>query len=163
MEFKDAVRSSLNIADFMVSGYLADITDQELLMRPVSDANHVAWQLGHLITAERHLVESAAPGSMPDLPSGFAERHGRGKQVTDDPADYLSKEDYLRLAKDIRAATLATLDRCTPADFGRPITARVPPFVKTAGDAFVTIGTHWVLHAGQWVVLRRKLGRERMF
>jgi len=163
MDFKDAVRSSLNVADFMVNGYLADITAEEMMTRSVPDANHVAWQLGHLITAERHLVEAAAPGSMPQLPAGFAERHDRSRPVSDNPADYLSKDEYLRLAKDIRAATLKALDKLTPADFDKPIEGRVPPFVKKNGDAFVTIGNHWVLHAGQWVVLRRKLGRERMF
>ena len=35
--------------------------------------------------------------------------------------------------------------------------------VKCAGDCFVTAGGHWVLHAGQWVVLRRYLGRDRKF
>ena len=163
MDFKDAVRSSLRVADFMVNGYLADITAEELLTRPVPDANHIAWQLGHLITAERHLVEAGVPGSMPELPAGFAERYRRGQSVTDNPADYLAKEDYLKLALEIRAATLATLDRLMPADFDKPIEGRVPPFVKTTGDAFVTIGNHWVLHAGQWVVLRRKLRREVMF
>lgn len=163
MDFKDAVRSSLNVADFMVNGYLTDITTAELLERPVPGANHIAWQLGHLIAAERHLVETAAPGSMPELPAGFAERYGRGKPVTDNPADYLSKDEYLQLAKDMRAATLKALDRLSAADFDKPIEGRVPPFVKKVGDAFVTVGGHWVLHAGQWVVLRRKLKREVMF
>lgn len=163
MDFKDAIRASLGVADFMVNGYLADITPAELLDRPVPGANHIAWQLGHLIAAERHLVEAAVPGSMPELPAGFADRYGRGKQVTDNPADYLTKDEYLKLAKDIRAVTLRTLDRLTPADFDKPVEARVPPWVKKAGDAFVTIGSHWVLHAGQWVVLRRKLQREVMF
>ena len=163
MDFKDAVRSSLSAADFLVDRYLDDLTDEEILLRPVPDANHIAWQLGHLITAERHLVEAAAPGSMPELPAGFAERHARGKPVTDNPADYLTKKEYLQLAKDIRAATLERTRRLTPADFDKPIEGRVPPWVKKAGDAFTTIGGHWILHAGQWVVLRRKLGRERMF
>jgi hypothetical protein len=39
----------------------------------------------------------------------------------------------------------------------------VPQFIKTAGDCFVLIGPHWASHAGQWVVLRRKLGRPVMF
>lgn len=163
MDFKDAVRSALHVADFMVNGYLTDITSAELLERPVAGANHIAWQLGHLITAERHLVETAAPGSMPELPAGFAEQYGRGKQVTDNAADYLSKDEYLRLAKEVRAATLQALDRLSAADFDKPIEGRVPPFVKKVGDAFVTVGSHWVLHAGQWVVLRRKLQREVMF
>lgn len=163
MDFKDAVRSSLNVADFMVGGYLADITNEELLERPVPGANHIAWQLGHLIAAERHLVEAAAPGSMPELPAGFAERYGRGKPVTDNPADYLLKDEYLQLAKQIRAASLRALDKLSAADFDKPIEGRVPPFVKKVGDAFVTVGSHWILHAGQWVVLRRKLKRELMF
>jgi hypothetical protein len=164
MDFKDAVRSSLSAADFLVDKYLDDLTDEEILMRPVPEANHIAWQLGHLITAERHLVEAAVPGSMPALPAGFAERHApRGKPVTDNPADYLTKAEYIQLAQDIRKATLTVLDQLTPADLDKPIKDRVPPWVKKGGDAFTTIGGHWILHAGQWVVLRRKLGRERLF
>jgi hypothetical protein len=79
------------------------------------------------------------------------------------PADYLSKEQYLRLAQTVRASTLAVLEQLSESDFDKPITARVPPFVKCVGDCFATIGPHWTLHAGQWVVLRRKLGRARMF
>jgi hypothetical protein len=163
MDFKDAVRSTLRISDFLVQGSLADITPQELMLRPAPDANHIAWQLGHCIAAERHLVEAAAPGSMPELPDGFANRHRRDGPVSDNPSDYLAKDDYLRLAKEMREGTLQVLDGFSDADFDKPVTARVPPFVKCAGDCFATIGPHWSLHAGQWVVLRRKLGRQRMF
>jgi hypothetical protein len=163
MNFKDAVRSSLRISDFLVQGYLADITPDEMMHRPAPEANHIAWQLGHLIAAERHLVEAAAPGSMPALPEGFAERHRRDGPVSDNAADFLLKDEYLRLAKQVRDGTLQVLDKFSDDDFDRPVTARVPPFVKCAGDCFATIGPHWSLHAGQWVVLRRKLGRPRMF
>jgi hypothetical protein len=163
VNFKDSIRSSLNVADFMVHGYLADITPQELVLRPVPEANHIAWQLGHLIASERHLVEAAVPGSMPDLPEGFAERHRRDGPVSDNPSDYFSKDEYLKLAKSIRAATLRALDQIDESELDKPVTARVPPFVKCAGDCFATIGPHWTLHAGQWVVVRRKLGRPRMF
>ncbi len=164
MDTKQAIRSSLNISDFLVNRYLDDITPGEMLVRPVPGANHIAWQLGHLILAERHLVEAASPGSMPELPAGFAERYSpRGSVPSDNPDDYVSKAEYLRLAKEIRAATLRTLDKLSDADLDKPVTARVPPFVKTAGDCFVTIGQHWTTHAGQWVVVRRKLGRPVMF
>jgi hypothetical protein len=109
------------------------------------------------------LVEAAAPGSMPALPEGFAERHRRDGPVSDNAAEFLSKDEYLRLAKQVRDGTLQVLDRFSDDDFDKPVTARVPPFVKYAGDCFATIGPHWSLHAGQWVVLRRKLGRPRMF
>jgi hypothetical protein len=163
MDLKDSIRSSLRIADFLSRGYLADIAPDEMLRRPVPGANHIAWQLGHLIAAERSLVEAAAPGSMPALPEGFAERHRRDGNVSDNPADYLSKDEYIQAADTIRAATLKVLDGFRDADFDKPVTARVPPFVKCAGDCFATIGPHWSLHAGQWVVIRRALNRPVMF
>jgi len=163
MDFKDSVRTSLGIADFLVQRYLEDLTPQEMLVRPAPDANHVAWQLGHLIQSERHLVEAAVPGSMPELPAGFAERHTTDTATSENPADFLSKEEYLKIAKEIRAGTLKALDSLSEADFDKPVTGRVPPVVKRAGDAFVMNGIHWASHTGQWVVTRRKLGRPRMF
>jgi len=163
MDFKDAIRSSLNAADFLAGRYLDDLTDNEIMMRPVSDANHLAWQLGHLIASERHLIEAGVPGSMPELPAGFADRHKKDTAASDNPADFLTKSGYLELAKTVRTATLKALDTLSPADFDKPVEGRVPPFVKRVGDCFTIIPNHWALHAGQWVILRRKLCRERQF
>ena len=163
MNTKEAIRTTMNAADFMVESYLSDLTPEEMMVRPAPGANHAAWQLGHLISAERRLVEVAVPGSMPPLPEGFAERHTKDTAGSDNRADFLSKDEYLNLAKTVRAATLKVLDSQTEADFDKPVSGRVPPWIKRAGDCFVTVGTHWVLHAGQWVVLRRYLGRDRKF
>lgn len=163
MNFQAAIRSALSGADFLVGRYLGDLTDAEILVRPVEDANHIAWQLGHLIAAERHLVETAVPGSMPELPAGFVDAHKKETAISDDPAKFLTKAGYLELAKTIRAATLKALDRLSPADFDKPIEGRVPPFVKRVGECFALIPNHWSLHAGQWVILRRKLRRDRLF
>lgn len=162
MNAKDAVRFSLGNADFFVDRYLSDITQPELLARAAPDANHIAWQLGHLISAECRLVE-AATGVKTALPEGFAERHGKDTAASDNAADFLAKEEYQALAKEIRAATLRALEGVSESDLDKPVSGRVPPFVKTAGDCFMLVGNHWILHAGQWVVLRRKLGRTRQF
>lgn len=163
MNTKDAVRATMITADFMVENYLSDITPQEMMIRPAPGANHLAWQLGHLISAETRLVETASPGSMPPLPAGFADRHSKNTAASDNPGDFLSKDEYLKLAKTVRAATLQSLDKMSEADFDQPVSGRLPPFVKRAGDCFLTVGGHWILHAGQWVVLRRYLGRDRKF
>jgi hypothetical protein len=163
MNAKDAVRVMMSTADFFVESYLSDIMPQEMLVRPARGANHLAWQLGHLISAETRLVEAAAPGSIPALPEGFAERHSKDLAASDNPSDFLSKDEYLGLAKSVRVATLKVLDSIREDDLDKPANGRVPPFVKTAGDCFVTAGGHWILHAGQWVVLRRYLGRDRKF
>jgi hypothetical protein len=163
MNSKETIRATMTAADFFVDSYLSDITPQEMMVRPAPGANHLAWQLGHLISAERRLVEVAVSGSMPPLPEGFAERHTKDTAGSDNPADFLSKDDYLKLAKTVRAATLKVLDSQTEVDFDKPVSGRVPPWIKRAGDCFVTAGSHWILHAGQWVVLRRHLGRDRKF
>lgn len=163
MDFKDAVRKSMELADFMVEKYVTDLTPEEMLTRPVPNANHIAWQLGHLIAAERMLVEGGVPGSMPPLPAGFAERHKKDTAKSDKPGDFLTKDEYLKLAKEVRAATLKVLASVPDADFDKPVAGNVPPFVQTVGYCFVTIGSHWTMHTGQWVVLRRKLCREVMF
>jgi hypothetical protein len=164
MDLKDGVRTQFKVADFFVESYLSDITDAEMLKRPAKGANHIAWQLGHLISAETRLAEAAKPGGMPALPEGFAERHSKETAASDNPKDFLTKDEYLKLAKTVREGTLKVLNSLSASDFDKPPASnRVPPFVKTAGDCLVVAAGHWVLHAGQWVVLRRELGRERKF
>jgi hypothetical protein len=63
----------------------------------------------------------------------------------------------------VRENTLRAIEGMSAADADRPVSGKLPPFVKTAGDALAVIGVHWAGHAGQWAVLRRKLGRPRMF
>jgi DinB superfamily len=163
MDFKASICSSLAASDFIVQNYLEDISPEELLMRPVPAANHIAWQLGHLIRSERRLAEAASPGTMPDLPKGFDERHSKEAAASDDPKKFLSKDEYLAIAKDVRKGTLNLLDNLSDDDLDKPVSGPAPPFVKRRGDALVTIGPHWMLHAGQWAILRRKLGRPVMF
>ena len=162
MDLKQAVRASLTQADFIVNGYLADLTDAELLARPCSGGNHIAWQLGHLIGSERYLVEQAAPGTMPPLPDDFGPRHTKDTAASDDPAAFLAKSEYLALAKKTRADALAVLDEFPTANFDQPV-SKVPPFIKTAGELFLFMGPHWIMHAGQWAVIRRTLGRPPLF
>lgn len=164
MDLKDGVRTQFKVADFFVDSYLSDITAEEMLKRPAPGANHIAWQLGHLISAETRLAEAAKPGVMPALPEGFAERHSKDTAASDNPKDFLTKEEYMALAKKVRAGTLQVLDSMNEKEFDRPpASSKVPPFVKSAGECLVVAAGHWVLHAGQWVVLRRELGRERKF
>jgi hypothetical protein len=162
MDIKQAVLFNLSSSETLVNGYLADLGPGDLLVRPVPGANHIAWQLGHLIAAERSLVERGLPGVMEPLPEGFAERHKKNTAASDNPAGFLSKEEYLGLAKKVRANTLRVVERLAPGDFDKPATGG-PPFVQTVGDALLFISGHWIMHAGQWSVIRRKLGKLPLF
>jgi hypothetical protein len=162
MDIKQAIAFNLSSSEFLVNAYLADLDSKDLLVRPVPGANHIAWQLGHLIVAERFLVERGLPGVMDELPAGFADRHKKSTAASDNASDFLSKEEYLELAKKVRANTLRVAESLEPADFDKPASGG-PPFVKTVGDAFLFISGHWLMHAGQWAVIRRKLGRPPLF
>ena len=69
------IQSNLDCANMICQSYLADLTDADLLARPAPGANHISWQLGHLLTSEHGMLEQAFPGSMPVLPAGFAEKY----------------------------------------------------------------------------------------
>src|SRR5262245_50069182 len=104
-----AIEFNLTSAQFIVNGYLADLSDADLLVRPAAGANHIAWQLGHLIVAEWIYVDRAAPGQMPPLPAGFVEQHHKEKSTSNNPSDFLSKAEYQRLAAEVRASALAVI------------------------------------------------------
>jgi hypothetical protein len=163
MNTKDTIRRSIEGADKIVAGYLGDLTDAELLVRPVPGANHIAWQLGHLIASEHSLVEEIAPGSMPKLPEGFAEKHSKATAASDDPKAFCTKDEYLRLMKEQRAGTLKALDKISDADLDKPSPEKFRAFVPQNIDVFLLVGSHPMMHVGQWAVTRRKLGRKPLF
>jgi uncharacterized damage-inducible protein DinB len=162
MDTKQAILSSLTQADFVVDAYLKDLTTAELLVRPVPGANHIAWQLGHLISSERYFLEKLAPGTIAALPPGFDAAHNKETAASDDPQAFLSKEEYVQLSKQMRGETLRLLAAMTPEDLDRPV-QKMPPVVKVNGDVFLFVGMHWLMHTGQWAITRRKIGRPPLF
>jgi hypothetical protein len=162
MNTREGFQTSLGLSDMLVRRYLGDLTDAELLVRPVPGANHIAWQLGHLISSEHGLTE-AAGGTAPPLPEGFKEKHAKPAAAIDDPAAFYTKDEYLKLYEEVRKATIATLNSLKDEDFDKPSPERLRNFVPTIGSIFALQGQHWTMHAGQWVVTRRKLGRPPLF
>ncbi len=163
MNAQAAFRHALADADMITTSYLNDLTDADLLVRAVPGINHIAWQLGHLIASENGMVGETCPGSMPDLPQGFKENYTNDTAGSDDPQAFLSKDEYLRLYRQQREATLKALEGLSDADFDRPAPERYRNFIETVGGVFSMQATHWLMHAGQWAVLRRKLGRKPLF
>jgi hypothetical protein len=163
VDTRQALRRGILGGQNIVEGYLADLSDADLLVRPVPGTNHIAWQLGHLIAGEHMMIEGIKPKSMPPLPEGFREKHGKQTAGSDDPKAFLTKAQYLEAMKSQRAGTLAALDSMSDADLDVPSPESFRQFAKTVGDVFAMQGTHWVMHAGQWAIIRRKLGRPPLF
>jgi uncharacterized damage-inducible protein DinB len=164
MTAKDAIKSALNSTQHLLEWFVSDLSDADLLARPVPGANHIAWQLGHLINSESHLVHMELPdAAYPALPAGFAEQHSKDTAGSDKPADFRTKAKYLAVSKQVRAATLAALDKLTDADLDRACTGRMAQFAPRLVDLFQMVANHTMMHAGQFSVVRRKLGKPVLF
>ncbi|MFN0051059.1 MAG: DinB family protein [Planctomycetales bacterium] len=163
MNARDAIRLGLNQANMISQAYLGDLTDAELLMRPVHGTNHIAWQLGHLLVAEHDMVEAVCPGVMPALPAGFSEKYTVETSKFDSAGAFHSKATYQSVYEQQRAGTLKALEKLSDADLDKPGPEKFKEYAPTVGDILTLQGSHWLMHAGQWAVLRRKLGRAPLF
>ena len=148
----------------MIEWIVSDLSDADLLLRPVPQANHLAWQLGHLIVAERHLVLLQIPaGAMPDLPEGFEQKHGKETATLDDASAFCSRDEYVTLLGKVREATLAELSKLKDSDLDRPTVGSLSEHCPTLGTLFGMLSDHIMMHLGQASVVRRKLGKPVLF
>ncbi len=159
-----AIRAALKSTQYLLEMFVSDLSDADLLVRPAPGANHIAWQLGHLIHAERGMLIDQMPGARyPNLPAGFQEQHDKQTAGVEPPAGFSHKGDYIALFKEIRGATLDNLTNLTDADLDRPTSGPMAPYAPTLGDLLQLQANHTLMHAGQFSVVRRKLGKPVLF
>lgn len=163
MSIANHIKAELQLPTFVVQSYLKDLTDEQLFIRPHERANHIAWQLGHLIEAEHNLNDMVCPNSMPSLPEGFAEKHSKETAGSDDQTAFYTKHEYLQLMEEQRAGTMALLDKLSDEELEKPSPEKIQKFGATVGGVIAGQSAHWMMHAGQWVIVRRQLGKEANF
>lgn len=163
MQAKDAIRSAMNFSDMVFRGYLGDLDDQELMLRPNPDCNHLAWQIGHLIVSEVMMVSGMFPDKKTELPEGFEEAHHKDNAGCDDASKFNTREEYFDLMTKVRTNTLAALTEIDDSKLDDPSPEHMRAFCPTIGDMFILIGTHPMMHAGQVVPVRRSCGKPVLF
>lgn len=162
MNAKDAMRQVVEMSTMITRSYIDDLADAELLIRPVPGANHIAWQLGHLIVSTHHMLEGVGR-KPPALPAGFAEAYTKETAASDDPARFAPKAQYQGLIDQSKAAVLAAIDATPDADLDKPGPESMREYAATVGAVLLLAGQHWLMHCGQYVPVRRKLGKPAMF
>jgi len=162
MTAKNILRQTVEFGHLVVRLYVSDLTDAELLVRSVPLNNHIAWQMGHLITATRHMLKSLGH-SAPDLPAGFGEAYTSETSGSDDPAKFASKAEYLALADEMKAASLEAIDATPENTLDQPGPESMRQCAPTVASALMLLGNHWLMHSGQFVPIRRKLGKKPLF
>lgn len=163
MNAQDAIKLSIDSAKFVTLEYLADLSDEDMLQRPHPECNHIKWQMGHLISSEHQMIDAVCPGSMPALPEGFAERYTKETATSDQSDAFDSKADLRKLLEDQREAMLAALATISDEDLSKPAPEAMQAYAPTVADVFSLQGGHWMMHAGQWAIIRRQLGRPPLF
>ena len=155
----EIIKISLTTAEFVIRSYLADLTDDEILLPPAPGANPIAWQLGHTILSEWRFTQALRPGVSPQLSEAFIARHGKDGANDPSPAGFLRLEQYLDLMAAQRKVTLESLESLSESDLDRPAPESVRSYAPTIGAAFILQPGHWFMHAGQMAALRRSLGK----
>jgi DinB superfamily len=159
-----AIRTALDGTRFLLNWYVSDFSDADLFVRPVPAANHAAWQLGQVIVGDQYLITSQLPDAdYPELPAGFKETYGAEGAKKDGPEGFLTKAEFLSLFDRVRSATIATLGKLSDADLDRPSTGDLAQFAPTLGHIFIMASNHTLMHAGQFTVIRRALGKPVLF
>lgn len=160
----EAIVQALKSTQTLVTWFLSDLDDAELVARPVPGANHIAWQMGHLILSEPMLVKDDLTGAKyPELPAGFAAKHTKDTQSKDTPADFCTKAEYIDAFTKTREATVAAAQALSDADLDRPTQGGMAKFAPTLGSLLLLVSNHALMHGGQFSVVRRKLGKPVLF
>ena len=140
MNVHDCFKLHLAGSSRIVNAYLEDLSDSDLLVRAVPGINHIAWQIGHCLSAEHGLMEALKPGAMPKLPEDFDNRHSKAASRLDSPSAFYNKATYVELIESQRAATLKVLDATTAEAFDGPAIAPWNSFLPTVGAMFRCVG-----------------------
>lgn len=159
MTAKDAIKYEMDTGLMVLKTYISDLSDADLMIRPAKGANHLAWQLGHLINSEAQLLNSVCPGSAPELPAGFANAHGKEATCIDERSKFLTKQQYIDLLDKQRQATKTSLDKFPEPEFDKPAPEEMRSYCPTVGAIFMLMGGHALMHSGQFATVRRMLGK----
>ncbi|TWU50768.1 DinB superfamily protein [Rubripirellula tenax] len=163
MDLKDLVRQTIATTDHVCMMYLGDLTDADLLHRPVEGANHINWQLGHLISSEHMLGEMVQSGAMPALPDGFSGKYGSESASGDDATKFATKDELLAAKSTQREGLLNLLDTLPMEKLSDTAPESMRSFFPNMAALILSADSHWMMHAGQWAIVRRSLGKPAIF
>jgi hypothetical protein len=162
MTGKDAMTYWLKSTKDMLSMFLAELSDADLQVRPVPEANNIAWQIGHLIASESALGAEMGYKYPPIPPVIQVLGSGASAQTHPDGGN-LTKAQYIDLFNKARDATLAGLAAMPEADLDKPNEGIMKRMAPTYGALLGLLGNHTMMHCGQFSVVRRALKKPVLF
>jgi hypothetical protein len=162
MNAKDVLRQNVEFGHMVTRSYVDDLTDADLLVRSVPGANHIAWQLGHIVLGTQHMLGMLGHDASP-LPEGFAAAYSAETAKSDDAAKFATKAEYVALLEQMKSAALAAIDATPESALDQPSPEAMREYAPTVAAALGVVALHSLMHAGQFVPIRRKLGKAPLF
>jgi hypothetical protein len=156
MSFHATAQELLATSRYIMSTYLSDMSDDDILVCPVEGAHHTAWQLGHLTVNERRMVEGVKSGAGIALPPSFEHAHGKEVAV-DSQAGFWKVSEYREMMTTQRTKTLELLASLTEGELAKPAPEFMRGYARYVSSVFLSIASHETMHAGQIAVVRRRL------
>jgi len=164
MQAKDAIKNALASSLDTLNMFLCDLSDVDITVRPVPGANHIAWQLAHLVVAESFLLGDQLPGvQYPEGPKAIADLGNERTGKADPPGGYLAKSNYVDFLGKMRAATIIAVEKLTDKDFDKATTNVMAKHAPTLGSLLILTANHTLMHGGQFTVVRRALNKPVVF
>jgi len=158
MNTHQTLQQALEFSTYVVLAYIDDLTDDELLTRPGTGCNHLAWQLGHVLASGYSLLNLIKEGSV-KTPFDLEGKYTKETSSLDDPASFLTKQAYRDHFQALNAKILETLGTLSDEDFDLPAPERIRSLCPTLGSVAILMVQHPMMHAGQFVPVRRQLGK----
>ena len=142
---------------------IRDVEDSDWFCEPMPGTTHLAWQLGHLATAEYALalmrVRDSQPGDRDIISRDFRRHFFKGSQPDPDPSSNPSPDEIRTVLNTVHAQVMQEVPSLDPASLANPLAAPHPMFDTKLG-ALEFCADHEFLHAGQIGLLRRLLGKK---
>ena len=154
-----SIKSAFALSDMVLQSYISDMEDADLMTRPGEGCNHLAWQLGHLIASEASMINMIQEGSAVALPEGFAEQHAKEATTSNDASQFRSKAEYAELYQKTRENSLKILESLSEEQLAAESPEAFRSICPDIAGMAMLIASHPMMHAGQFVPVRRALGK----
>ncbi len=110
------------------------------------------------------MVKSQLPSAIyPEFLAGFVAAHTKETASIEPPKGFCTKAVYIDLLDKVRETTHQAISGLSDKDLDRVTTGSMAPWAPTLADFILLLSNHALMHAGQFTVVRRKLGKPILF
>ena len=161
MRPQDVLVFSLKTMRSIVENMCKELTPEQLLHRPCTEANCAAWILGHLTATDHRFLTALGEKDAPALPEGFAQKFST-KGDAPKAKEFGDVTKLLPMFLELRDRLIAATERSSAERLAEKVDLGSPRFSKK-GEMLALAGFHTGLHAGHISTIRRSLGKPALF